>query len=77
MSDKLIWGLIGGSVALGLGWMIFKQTNQGLGRNRGTSPGAGPGGYCVCPSCGYSAPHTTGVPCYLTKCPSCGNSMMR
>ena len=43
MSDKLIWGLLGGSVALGLGWMIWKREGQGLGRNRGTSPGAGPG----------------------------------
>lgn len=75
--DKVLWFLVGGLAALGVGYAVRVSGSQGLGRNRGTSPGAGPGGYCVCPSCGYSVPHTTGTPCYLTKCPSCGNSMMR
>ncbi|MDD5557428.1 MAG: hypothetical protein PHN82_09280 [bacterium] len=43
----------------------------------GNIPGAGPGGKCVCPACGATAPHTAGVPCYSLKCPSCGSPMRR
>lgn len=32
---------------------------------------------CVCPTCGYSTPHTSGVPCLSMKCPRCGESLMR
>lgn len=49
----------------------------GRGRMRGTKSGAGPGGECVCPSCGTTAPHQVGLPCYLTECPKCGTSMER
>jgi len=47
------------------------------GRNQGTRPGAGPGGYCVCPACGNMVPHTTGVACYTIECPLCGSRMVR
>ena len=30
------------------------------GRMRGNRPMAGPGGYCVCPSCGEKVPHKLG-----------------
>jgi hypothetical protein len=56
----------------------------GAGRGRGQGPGrmggskaAGPGGYCVCPSCGYRTPHTAGQPCTRLKCPRCGGGMTR
>ena len=49
----------------------------GGGRMGGTRPGAGPGGECVCPSCGTTASHQAGVPCYQIECPSCGTSMVR
>jgi len=39
--------------------------------------GGGPGGICVCPQCGYEAPHSLGVPCYQQKCPECGSPMTR
>jgi len=42
-----------------------------------TKPGAGPGGECVCPSCGTTASHQAGVPCYQIGCPKCGTSMVR
>ena len=45
-------------------------------RNRGRRA-AGPGGYCVCPSCGHRVPHVLGEPCYDRKCPECGTPMMR
>ncbi len=47
---------------------------------RGRQPGGfglGPGGECVCPSCGNKVPHQAGVPCYTVKCPKCGSPMVR
>jgi hypothetical protein len=40
-------------------------------------PGSGPGGNCVCPSCGEKIPHEQGMPCRSVKCPKCGNFMIR
>ena len=37
----------------------------------------GSGGYCVCPKCGYRAPHRRGVPCQEDRCPQCGAKMLR
>jgi predicted Zn-ribbon and HTH transcriptional regulator len=39
--------------------------------------GLGPGGYCVCPDCGYREKHRKGVPCSDMKCPKCGANMKR
>ena len=57
---------------------------QGNGQGGGRGPGlgggpyaAGPGGYCVCPSCGHREAHTAGTPCYQKKCPQCGAKMTR
>ena len=47
------------------------------GRMRGTQPGAGPGGNCVCPGCGEKVPHKQGIPCYNMICPKCGTKMVR
>ena len=38
---------------------------------------AGPGGYCVCPTCGYREKHELGKPCYKLYCPLCGTHMIR
>jgi len=46
-------------------------------RMRGTRPGAGPVGKCICPSCGERLPHRQGMPCYSVKCPKCGAMMTR
>jgi hypothetical protein len=51
--------------------------SQGRGRMGGNHPGAGPGGECVCPSCGARVPHEAGVPCYSVNCPKCGTRMVR
>jgi len=53
---------------------------QGMGGGRGRMGGplaAGPGGNCVCPQCGATAPHGRGVPCAQMKCPKCGAAMTR
>ncbi len=51
-------------------------TGRGRGRGAGRG-GLGPGGNCVCPSCGHRAPHTPGTPCNQSTCPSCGARMVR
>jgi len=59
-------------------------TGRGMGRGQGGGGGqgrgcveAGPGGNCVCPSCGEKAAHQSGTPCYDQKCPKCGAAMTR
>jgi hypothetical protein len=48
------------------------------GRGRGGGPyAAGPGGDCICPSCGYRKPHQVGIPCMNEACPKCGTRMVR
>jgi cation diffusion facilitator family transporter len=39
--------------------------------------GQGPGGYCVCPKCGYKVPHRRGIPCSTLKCPKCNINLQR
>ena len=52
-------------------------SGRGSGRGRMGGSGDGPGGKCVCPSCGKEAPHERGVPCYEMECPECGGAMVR
>jgi len=47
------------------------------GRGRMGGRSMGPGGNCVCPSCGAKFPHKIGVPCYQMTCPKCGAKMTR
>ncbi len=50
----------------------------GKGRGRKSGPkSAGPGGECVCPSCGETVPHKAGTPCYERECPECGTKLTR
>lgn len=62
---------------LGLGQGRGLGRGGGRGRMGGNRPGAGPGGYCVCPNCGHKVPHQAGVPCYTLTCPKCGTQMLR
>ena len=59
-------------------------TGRGLRRGRvdggrGKGPGfaAGPGGSCICPSCGTKISHQIGIPCFEQKCPKCETAMTR
>lgn len=52
-------------------------TGRGKGRMSGNLAGSGPGGDCICPSCGVKIPHQQGMPCYKMKCPECGFQMIR
>jgi len=49
-----------------------QNTQSGSGR-----PGAGPGGYCECPSCGIQVEHQRGTPCFYMKCPKWGEERRR
>ncbi len=56
------------------------RTGSPRGRGRGKMGGpfaAGPGGYCVCPSCGYRGPHIAGDPCNRKLCPQCRTPLAR
>jgi len=44
-------------------WRFRGKIEEGHGR--------GPGGYCVCPKCGYKILHQRGVPCSSLTCPNC------
>ena len=54
-----------------------KRKEDGKGKNDGDKAGAGEGGNCVCPKCGYVKSHVTGQPCNQLKCPKCGTTMTR
>lgn len=52
---------------------VFKMA----GRGRMGGKAAGPGGKCVCTSCGHGIPHQRGIPCTEIKCPKCNSRMSR
>jgi len=59
---------------------VGRGKRQGKRRGRGLMGGpfaAGPGGSCVCPSCGYKVSHVVGQPCNAKSCPECGTKMTR
>jgi hypothetical protein len=55
-----------------------KGRPRGPGRGRMGGPfAAGPGGDCLCLSCGRKVPHVAGQPCNQRSCPECGATMTR
>jgi hypothetical protein len=55
----------------------FQRSKGGGGRGGGNKAGSGPGGECVCPSCGHKEPHLAGQRCMDRICPKCGTRMVR
>jgi len=47
------------------------------GAGRAGHGGLGAGGFCLCPKCGYRAPHQPGMPCLDARCPSCNVALVR
>jgi len=66
----------GGGMGMGRGGGGMGR-GMGGGRGRMGGFGAGPSGFCICPNCGYRAPHTVGTPCFQQTCPKCGSRMIR
>lgn len=54
-----------------------RSADQRGGRMKGSRPGAGPGGDCVCPRCGRKVPHLQAEPCFNLSCPQCGAKLVR
>lgn len=54
-----------------------RRRGGGRGMGGGNKAGAGPGGKCICPSCGEKLDHKIGVPCFTMDCPKCGAKMYR
>jgi hypothetical protein len=61
----------------GTGRGMGMGAGRGRGRMGGDKPGSGPGGNCVCPSCGTTVVHTRGIPCFTRACPKCGARLTR
>ena len=67
----------GSGLGRGLGRGFGLGTGVGRGRMGGARAGSGPGGDCVCTSCGAVVPHQVGIPCYGVSCPQCGAAMTK
>ncbi|MFH0921829.1 MAG: cation diffusion facilitator family transporter [Fibrobacterota bacterium] len=72
-SHELLTGYYKPDFRRGFGW----QRTGGFPGNVEEARRAGPGGYCVCPKCGYQVPHKRGVPCPTLVCPKCKINMVR
>lgn len=72
-SHEVETGFFRPSIGHGFGW----QRRGGPKGRREETSGQGPGGHCVCPRCGYRAPHRRGVPCAALKCPQCAAPLER
>ncbi|MEA3400819.1 MAG: hypothetical protein U9R79_06170 [Armatimonadota bacterium] len=72
-SDRF-WSIVMG-IYKRMGGSVEKA--PGLGRMGGDAAGAGPGGTCVCPNCGYEEQHERAAPCNERTCPECGATMTR
>jgi len=66
-----------GTGPLGQGSGTGRGMGRGRGRMSGGRLGVGPGGNCVCPSCGTKVAHQAGTPCASMNCPKCGIRMVR
>ncbi|MBW2988629.1 cation diffusion facilitator family transporter [Candidatus Woesearchaeota archaeon] len=63
-------GMLG--LGRGFGWQ-----RRGIHKPDEETEGKGPGGYCVCPKCGYKEEHKRGIPCSTLNCPKCNTRMTR
>jgi len=56
----------------GKGLDLLSRVLSGTGRG---GRGLGGSSVCRCPKCGYTMPHTKGVPCSAIECPRCSTPM--
>lgn len=57
----------------GFGWQRRGRFKEKISQ----AQGKGPGGWCVCPKCGYKVEHQRGVPCSTLTCPNCKIPLQR
>jgi len=76
-SHNLETGFYRPAFGLGLGHGFGWQRRGKFRDEIKEAAGQGPGGYCVCPKCGYKIPHQRGVPCSTLQCPNCKVSLER
>ncbi len=69
-------GLMNGENSPGSGGGRNRSSGRGC-KGTGSGIGSGISGKCICPACGRSIPHETGIPCAGIQCPGCGVSMIR
>lgn len=77
MINRFLRNRSGQGCSAGQGQGRGAGAGQGQGRGGGNKPGSGPGGNCVCPSCGHKEPHVVGQRCINQTCPECGTKMIR
>lgn len=71
-----------GDVTIGYYRPTFGRRYRWKQQHEKTIPSAissqsGPGGYCICPHCGYTVVHQKGVPCASVLCPRCNTALER
>lgn len=72
-SHELETGFYQPAFGKGFGW----QRRGRFKREISEAQGRGPGGYCVCPNCGYRIEHKRGTPCSMLQCPNCKINLQR
>jgi len=61
----------------GLGQGVSWQKKGRFKKEIEEAEGRGPGGYCVCPKCGYKIEHKKGIPCSSVSCSNCKINLER
>lgn len=72
-SHKLETGFYKPAFGRGFGWQRQGKFKEEIKEAKGK----GPGGFCICPNCGYKIKHQPGTPCSSLKCPKCGTNLER
>lgn len=72
-SHEVSTGFYQPKIGRGFGWQkqgkFIKEFKE--------AEGQGPGGWCVCPRCGYKVEHQRGIPCVSIQCPKCKINLER
>jgi len=73
VSHEVSTGFYQPRLGRGFGW----QRRGKFTKDFKKAEGQGPGGWCVCPKCGYKVEHQRGTPCASIQCPKCKISLER